>query len=328
MMKIKCTLCLFLILNLFSIRAIADYDTIPYDYEKVTEGLQKLIEIYPEDIMVTSIGQSHYGRELWAVKIGKGKESVLLIGSHHGREWLTSNILMKLLEEYTKAYARNQKYGKYDSSILDEVSLIIIPMINPDGVAIQQGKFKDMDYWQRFNIWKMNDFSFDFKRWKANGVGIDLNRQYPAGWEKLDKEMKAPYYQFYRGTHPAEAEEAKAMIRFTKQVKPLIAVAYHTSGREIYWYYKNNSSNMARDYHIAKKTADLTGYMLDFPDQNAVGGGFTDWFISAFKRPAMTLELSYLVEERNPPLSVFQEEWNRNRFVPFMLLEETKHHRF
>ncbi|MDQ7864689.1 hypothetical protein RCO48_37065 [Peribacillus frigoritolerans] len=48
---------------------------------------------------------------------------------------------------------------------------------------------------------------------------------------------------------------------------------------------------------MPKKTAELTGYELTFPEKEAVGSGFTDWFITEFRRPGMTIELSYLVDE-------------------------------
>ncbi|MFJ7727970.1 hypothetical protein ACIQXV_17720 [Neobacillus sp. NPDC097160] len=55
-----------------------------------------------------------------------------------------------------------------------------------------------------------------------------------------------------------------------------------------------------------------------------MGGGFTDWFITSYHKPAMTIEISYLVGETNPPLSVFKTEWKRNRYVGLMLAEEAK----
>ena len=36
----------------------------------------------------------------------------------------------------------------------------------------------------------------------------------------------------------------------------------------------------------------------------------------------MTFELSYLVDETHPPLSVFPEEWQRNQLVGMMLVDE------
>ena len=65
-------------------------------------------------------------------------------------------------------------------------------------------------------------------------------------------------------------------------------------------------------------------YKLSKPETDAGGGGFTDWFISTYHRPAMTVEISYLVGETNPPLSIFQKEWKRNRYVGIKLAKEAK----
>ena len=44
---------------------------------------------------------------------------------------------------------------------------------------------------------------------------------------------------FIKAEQPLEAAEVKALTDFTKEIDPLIAVSYHTSGREIFWHYKN-----------------------------------------------------------------------------------------
>lgn len=119
-----------------------------------------------------------------------------------------------------------------------------------------------------------------------------------------------------------EATEALALVHFTYEVDPLIAVAYHSSGREIYWKYKNRFEK--RDKKIAWKLSSLTGYELSMPPPHAVGGGFTDWFIATFNRPGFTIEICPTVKEKSPPLSMFEEEWEKNKWVGVFLAEEAK----
>ncbi|MED3690470.1 M14 family zinc carboxypeptidase [Peribacillus butanolivorans] len=284
------------------------------------KDLQEIQDQYKFD--VRKIGKTEKGKYIKAVKLGKGKKSILLVGSHHGREWLSSILLMTMLKDYAAAYQAGKPIGGFPSGLLDEVSIWFIPMLNPDGVSIQQGDLSNLNFLEKAGVWRMNRYSTNWSRWKANAKGIDLNRQYPIGWEEVMSDAKKPTYQFYKGEQPLEATEVKALADFTKKVDPTIAVSYHTSGREIFWHYQNKRENMARDYGIAKKTAELTGYELTFPEKEAVGSGFTDWFITEFKRPGMTIELSYLVDETNPPFSVFPEEWKRNRLVGIMLVKE------
>ncbi|MEJ9229978.1 carboxypeptidase [Peribacillus butanolivorans] len=291
-----------------------------YSPRQMEKDLQEIQDQYKFEVQ--KIGKTEKGKYIKAIKLGKGKKSILLVGSHHGREWLSSILLMTMLKDYAAAYQAGKPIGGLPSGLLDEVSIWFIPMLNPDGVSIQQGDLSNLNFLEKAGVWRMNRYSTNWSRWKANAKGIDLNRQYPIGWEEVLSDAKKPTYQFYKGEQPLEATEVKALADFTKKVDPTIAVSYHTSGREIFWHYKNKRENMARDYGIAKKTAELTGYELTFPEKEAVGSGFTDWFITEFKRPGMTIELSYLVDETNPPFSVFPEEWKRNRLVGIMLVKE------
>jgi g-D-glutamyl-meso-diaminopimelate peptidase len=289
----------------------------PYTYSIMERDLAKIEERYKQVVEIKSIGTTHFGKSIWAVKLGTGKKNIVLIGTHHGREWLTSMLLMKMLETYAEAFQKEKKL----TSILNDVSIWFIPMLNPDGVDIQQNNLQNFSALDVNHLIRMNDGSVYFQSWKANGMGVDLNRQYPAGWEELEVEFNTPSSKFYKGTAPLEAKEVIALTQFIGKIKPLAAVAYHTAGREIFWKYKNGN-NTKRDFAIAKKISNLTGYKLGKPVKEAVGGGFTDWFITTYHRPAMTIEISYLVGETNPPLSVFSTEWRRNKYVGLKLAEE------
>lgn len=294
-----------------------------YTYEKMESDLIVLKKKYA-NVDVQKIGESYLHRNIWAAKLGNGKRTILLVGAHHGREWLTTSLLMKMLETYSSSYSKNKAIEGISTDILDDVSIWFVPMLNPDGVSIQQGDMTGLSWIEKAEIWRMNNFSLDYRRWKANAIGIDLNRQYPAGWKQSKVETKRPHYQFYKGTQPLEAKEVQALTEFTRGIDPEIAAAYHTSGREIFWFYHNKPENITRDYRIAKNMAVMTDYELSLPEEHAVGSGFTDWFITEFNRPALTIELSYLVEETNPPLSVFPEEWARNKAAGLLLATEAK----
>ncbi|MDQ0214717.1 g-D-glutamyl-meso-diaminopimelate peptidase [Oikeobacillus pervagus] len=291
-----------------------------YSYDQLTTDLSYLQKTYPLEIQ--SIGQSHFGREIWAVKLGKGKENILFVGSHHGREWLTTNSLMKMMEEYSLFYRNGQKYkGMSSRELFDEVAIWFVPMLNPDGVMIAQQGLSSVPKQQRTSIFEMNLASLDFRKWKANGVGVDLNRQYPAGWSKQKSDVNQPFYQFYKGKRPLEAKEVQHLTLFISRIDPKIVVSFHTSGQEIFWHYKNGE-NTQRDYDIAQKLSELTAYSLSSPVKYARGGGLTDWIITTRKIPAFTIEMCPLVEETTPPLTCLKEEWKRIRFIGFLLARE------
>lgn len=294
----------------------------PYSYEILKKDIAEINNKYKE-VKVKKIGKTHFGRTIYGIKLGSGKHNIVLIGAHHGREWITSMLLMKKLEGYTKAYHNQTDFESISTEIFNDVSIWFIPMLNPDGVTIQQNKLQKFPHYHQKQLLSMNDGLDNFERWKANGLGVDLNRQYPAGWKKIKNQPDSPFYQFYKGKTPLEAKEVKVLTKFINEINPIIAVAYHSAGEEVFWNY-HNGKNLRRDKRIAKKISKLTGYDLGKPPKHATGGGFTDWFITKYHRPAMTIEVSPLVGETSPPLAIFDTEWEKNKYVGLTLAAEAK----
>ena len=292
-----------------------------YTYDEMTADIKTLGMAYPELITYKSLGKTPFGRELWAVGVGRGDATLFINSSHHAREWLTTNITMEMIDQYSEAYVNNTKIDGYSAkNLLDEVTIWFVPMVNPDGVTLQQSGLSAFPAWSHQSLIKMNDGSKNFKRWKANAQGIDLNRQYPAGW--TSRLVKQPAYMNYPGKRALEAPEAAKLAAFTHWVDPEITVSYHSSGRILYWNYKVKASNYNRDYTIARKVGEMTGYSLVMPKSTPAGGGYKDWFIETYGRPALTPEISYYVNNTNPPISVFPEEWRRNKAVGLYLAQE------
>jgi g-D-glutamyl-meso-diaminopimelate peptidase len=292
-------------------------------YTSMTADIKELASKYPGLITYKSLGKSAYGRDIWAVKLGKGDATVFYNGAHHAREWITTNITMEMIDQYANAYKNKAKFEGYDVyNLLNDVSIWFVPMVNPDGVTLQQFGPTAFPASARAGLKKMNNGSNNYKRWKATAQGIDLNRQYPAGWSN-NHGPTSPSYMNYRGTKPLQAIETKLLYDFTYYVDPEITLSYHSAGRILYWHYNNTKANYNRDYNMAKVLGSMTGYSLVKPSPGG-GGGYKDWFITAFKRPGFTLEVSYAVNETNPPLSVIPEEWKRNKKVGLYIANEGK----
>jgi hypothetical protein len=315
------TISLFLYSNETKASTIVD-TTNTYSYEEMIQDIQLLKQTYPDLISSKSIGKSEFNRDIMAVTVGTGEETILINGSHHAREWLSTMIVMEMIESYAKAYNSKSLVGAYYAKdMLDDISISFVPMVNPDGVTLQQRGLAAFPSSHHSKLVAMNDGKRDFTRWKANAMGIDLNRQYPANWTASSTPNK-PYYQGYKGTKPFQAKEVIALRDYTLKIKPKIAVAYHTSGRILYWHFHNKAANYARDYRLASMFSNTTGYSLVKPVTNPTGKGYTDWFIQQFGLPGFTPELSYSVGERHVPVSVFPEEWNRNKTIGLWLLAE------
>lgn len=322
----KSVMALFLILTLIFVTGAAN--GIPnlvqpkqvYTYEIMVRDMKRLASNYPELIRYRSIGQSEYGRNLWLIEVGNGPVNIVLNGSHHAREWITTITLMEMVE----SMARKEQAGYVwhdlrTNDLFDHVTFHIVPMVNPDGVTLQQKGLKAFPKKDHGAIVRMNEGSYNFERWKANAKGIDLNRQYPAGWKTIRDPEPAPSYMNYKGKKPLEAKEAKAMVTLTKELKPELAVSYHSSGEILYWSYNTESANIKRDRELAEAYSALTGYRVVKPVKNPSGGGYTDWFITEFGKPALTPELGKPAGESDVALSQWDYIWKQHQSTPWLL---------
>ncbi|MCL7746780.1 M14 family zinc carboxypeptidase [Halalkalibacter alkaliphilus] len=315
-------LALFIILlSLFSFSTSIEASTIvnpkqKYSYSQMEKDIKNLAKKYPDLIQYEVIGKSEYGRNIYAVALGKGNSTVFINGSHHAREWLSTNLNMHMLEQYARAYKSNSTMGGYRvRTVLNETTMWFVPMVNPDGVQLQQFGLSAFPSKDHASIIQMNDGSRDFKRWKANAKGVDLNRQYDADWRNIKNDPGKPKFANYKGTRPHSASETKAIVDFTYRIDPEMTVSYHSSGEILFWNFHQTGSRYNRDLAYAKQIGKLTGYRLIYPGPNPSGGGMTDWFIQEFKRPGFTPELGRYPGQTNLPISEFDRVWKQNRYV-------------
>jgi g-D-glutamyl-meso-diaminopimelate peptidase len=292
-----------------------------YTYENLVTDINQLSRAYPGLISWKTIGKSVDGRNLYAIKLGTGKKEIFLNGSHHAREWLTTNLLMEMIDEYSQSYVNNQSYGGYNvRSILNDTSIWFVPMVNPDGVTlVQKGAFSAKNPGR---VIQLNGGSTDFRAWKANIRGVDLNRQYPAGWSTISNNRAFPAPQNHKGAYPLSEPESKAIYDFTLAHDFKTAVAYHSSGEILYWDYKTTGSLKTLSRRIANQISSKTGYGLVISGPNPSGGGYTDWFLESVKRPGFTPEISPYVGPRPVPLSNFDSIWRKNNTIGLMLAQE------
>lgn len=287
-----------------------------YTYQVMERDLERLAAAYPDLVSYESLGQTRYTRDIWAVKLGRGDTTLLLNGAHHAREWMTTSVLMKMIDTYAEAYYDQASLSYYDvRSLLDQVTIWIVPMVNPDGVILSQQGTSGLSDSLSNTLVRYNGNSTNFKRWKANMDGVDLNRQYPSGWSGIRNDAAHPWYQNYKGKQAAQADEVSLMMELTARVNPEMTISYHSSGNIIFWHYRTLSQYVERDKAIAQVLGQMTGYSLVKPEKNPSGGGYKDWFIETYQRPGYTIEIGDYSGEGPLALAQFDKVWSENRLV-------------
>lgn len=155
------------------------------------ENLQILKQSYPF-LQTGSIGKSVLGKDIPFVRVGRGQKEVFYSASYHANEWITSILFLEFLYEYCTAIQNNSTIWNFSARrLFDSVSIYIVPLVNPDGVDLVTGALPatSQSYKQAQKI--ADEYpTIPFPGgWKANIRGVDLNLQFPAGWENA-REIK------------------------------------------------------------------------------------------------------------------------------------------
>ena len=257
-----------------------------YSYEQMIEDMDALRNQYPDEVTVSSIGTTELGRNIPVIRIGdlNARYHVLLQGAIHGREHLTAWLLMATADYWLDHGIHG--YG--------DVCYHIIPMTNPDGVMISQtGLLNDAQHEiylsDKENSYTTRSERSYAERWKANGEGIDINRNFPAGWELID-DRSGPSSQKYRGTKPFSAAEAVALRDYTLKFAFDATVSYHATGSLIYYSYGDQEPVNTKSESLAKAVREISGY--DLASGNGIdGAGYKDWVIEQLGIPSLTIEI-------------------------------------
>jgi g-D-glutamyl-meso-diaminopimelate peptidase len=260
--------------------------------------------------------QTPFGRSVRSLVLGDGPRQVLFSGAHHANEWITATLLLKFAEELAQAMASNGKiWGVSAAVIRRQVTVHIVPMVNPDGVDLVTGAIAPgSPQYDRALALGQNYPSIPFPDgWKANLNGVDLNLQYPAGWLqareiKFSQGFTCPGPRDYVGRAPLTEKEARALADYTEQVDPRVVLAFHTQGRVIYWQFEDYVVAGAEE--LAKEFARVSGYSLEDTPYASSFAGYKDWFIKLFRRPGFTVEVGF---GENPlPIQQFDEIYRDN----------------
>ncbi len=288
---------------------------VSYTYDLLQINIKSLKTIFPF-LEIGSIGKSVLQKEIPYIRIGNGKREVFYNASFHANEWITSPVLMKFVEDYAKSYVLGEDIMNYNvRKLFEEVSLYIVPMVNLDGVDLVTGGLKSVDKsYKKAQMIASNFPDIPFPSgWKANINGVDLNLQFPAGWEKA-KEIKyaqgfnQPAPRDFVGYAPLSEPESFAVYNFTLIHNFSLVIAYHTQGQEIYWRFQNY--NPPYSEAIGRSFSEVSGYALAETPYNSSFAGYKDWFIQNYNRPGYTIEAGLGV---NPlPISQFNSIYQRN----------------
>lgn len=185
------------------------------------EALLKSIARDTDLASVTTIGESTQGRPIWAASVGRGSTDVMAIAQQHGDEYImpegTIAAVQHLVTSDDSAVQR----------ICDELTLHLVPRVNPDGFVARQRYNVDTDAPARAGA---DIFGADIGIFAADRpfVGWDINRYHWADWTESD------LYQSYPEKFPENpVKEARVLYDTVETVDPDWIIDYHRQGEYV-----------------------------------------------------------------------------------------------
>ncbi len=242
--------------------------------ERLEEATTALAEAHPDLVKVDVIGRTVRGEKLRAIRIGKAKRRLGLVGALHAGE--SGPELM--LPAFERILAEHK-------DLLTKVSILAVASVNLD----ERRRLAEGVPW--------------YLRTNANGV--DLNRNYPADWDSVDYGYglitSDPDSMTYRGPEPASEPETRAVMELLRS-EPVEAVFSFHCLASICGSQLLGPKCAAKDSDYRAKCLDLAGTFCRGMDPSAPAdgvfrlgtssGSLPTWCYRELKIPAFDIEIS------------------------------------
>ncbi len=318
--------------------SIVDTSDREYSYADMEQDIFELAQKFPNLFSYYSAGKTPDNRELYICTVGNpdAEKCIFITATAHAREFCTTHLVMMQAEYYLNYFDHGYYKDMRYNDLLNEICFVMMPMQNPDGANIaiygpsginslylrtQIQTMYEIENEAFYKKNKISDSNF-YKRWKANAEGIDLNRNYPFGWE-VTNDYDIPGSGGYKGTEPFSATEVKVQKQvlesLMKEKNLVYAICYHATGNDLSWDVGQTGEFREQCEKAADALVYVTSYIREMGtmtlDKEVPLAGYTDWLNGDEIVPSVTIEIF--------PLEVFlavdkpdiYEAWVANREV-------------
>ncbi|KPL07485.1 hypothetical protein AMJ71_08925, partial [candidate division TA06 bacterium SM1_40] len=291
-----------------------------HTYEEVAFELDSLAALYPDLMLVDTIGVStRDSMVIWSVKISdnvdveEDEPSILFHAVHHAEEILGLEIVMYAMNDLLSNYASSSQIRGF----VDASEIWFVPIHNPEGHKVV---LDSLDLSFRKNKRDNNGNSiFDYTPGIGGDIdGVDLNRNYSLNWIHSTDQWISDYY---RGPAPFSENEARAVRDLAQAQRFAIALFYHSarSGtKEIVYYPWKWGGKYPPDFPIIDDLArelasriekDGGGETYDYQVSGARESFARDWFYANQGALALLVEVG---SDIHPPGGAVDDICERN----------------
>jgi carboxypeptidase T len=228
----------------------------------LTDRLRSLASAHPDLCEVELLAnRTHEGREVNALRIGKGASTVVVLGGVHAREWAPPDALLSFAETLVGAYAGGGSlehpewvdetadppitYAAWSvpaadvKRLVDGVTLVLVPLVNPDGRDFTLAGPDDLHF-----MWRKNRRPAAAHHAGPWCVGVDLNRNFDIAWDferyynpeaatQVQSSKDACDPQIFIGPSAASEPETQNVQTLVERLRPSHFMDVHSYARDI-----------------------------------------------------------------------------------------------
>ena len=311
---------------------IVSTDDALYSYEQMVKDLYFLTTRYPDIISMNILASTLDQRAVYEALIGNPEGSMHVVVQYgmRGDEYITTLLAMRQLEYYCEERSAGNVYRNHNyKEIFEDVCIHILPMVNPDGVTLSQFGIDSMrtkaakesvkacykyDKAAGLTDKSLEEYLLTFG---ANASGVDISKNFPAGWSRYTGGAVQPSFEGYKGPSSGSEPETQAVLNAVND-KTKAVVIYRATGNVIYWDYGSEGTVHEEGQHLAESLATRSGYSLTaLPKYDSKdAGGCADYY-NENGIPAVSM----VVGEGTSPvdISAFPDIWTANLNILPML---------
>ena len=268
---------------------LADYPS----HDEITRKLKAAEARNPGIMKLFSIGKSVTGKDLWVMKISDNvntdevEPEFKYISSMHGDEITGRELTVKLIEEMSQNYGKNQEI----TELIDNTEFYIMPSMNPDGSERKQ---------------------------RANANGYDLNRNFPDISNRNGNTITGRQIE---NQHVMKFQASRQFALSANFHGGTIVVNYpwdSTYDRHpLDAFIKELSLGYAELNPEMRSSREFAGGITNGADWYVVKGGMQDWSSFFYNDLQVTVELSHAKWPRYDDIPGFYQS-NRDSMIYFM----------
>ena len=257
------------------------------DYRDWQEGRLRLSQLAESgQLNIVRVGPSSYpGVDQYAVKISQlgtteddgQKNAILFECGMHAREWFAAESCYRLID-----YLVMNRHNTPIRDLLSQVDVWVVPQSNPGGRMIDDLAYGDPNQFMRMcrtgraageacASHAECPSSRCYRRgWRPNAnrdacpTGVDIARNFSAGWNKAGGVTCERKFQRYRGPAPFSELEALNLRRFVHNHMISMAVIVHGPDQKLHnlWYQSHLPSKFMTEVLVTKSQAAARRYQF------------------------------------------------------------------